>query len=187
MPVEAQHSVRVTRWYRDLDAHQEVHADGGLTIEDVDQIQVGERTDVGGGGLHTEHDGVSEVAAGCVELETRVAQAAVEQDESVADRGERPWTSGPDAHRPVGLPCGAGEASGPRPGGEDAERARGLKGPDDVNRGLCAETLVLPMTVTEVDAVVSANTCGLRGGRACDRGYHTEEECDCETGVHGAS
>src|SRR2546421_7333820 len=117
MPVEAQHSVRVTRWHRDLDADQEVHADGGLTIEDVDQIQVGERTNVGGGGFQTEHDGVGEVAASRVELETGVAQAAVEQDESVADRGERPWTSGPDAHRPVGLPGRAGEASGAGPPG----------------------------------------------------------------------
>jgi len=54
-----------------------------------------------------------------------------------------------------------------------------------VNRGLRAETLVLPMTVTEVDAVVSADTCGLRAARARDRRYETEEECDRETGVHG--
>src|SRR2546427_12352044 len=78
----AQLDVRVGRR---IYAHQQIHADGGLTIENVNQIQVGERANVGGGSFETQHDGVSEVAAGRVKLEARVAQAAVYQDEAIAN------------------------------------------------------------------------------------------------------
>src|SRR5439155_25950890 len=76
------------------------------------------------------------------------------------------------------------EAGGSGPVGEDAERAGGLKGTDDVNRGLRAEPLVFPVAVTEVDAVVGANTSRLSHGGACDQGHETEEKCDRKTVAH---
>jgi len=88
LPFLAVRSTRPPRWQADLDAHEEIHADGGLTIEDVNQIQVGERANEGGGGFQTEHDGVGKVASGGFELETRVTQAAVYQDEAIAEGGD---------------------------------------------------------------------------------------------------
>ena len=53
-----------------------------------------------------------------------------------------------------------------------------------MNRGLRAEPLVFPVAVTEVDAVVGANTSRLSHGGARDQGHETEEKCDRKTVAH---
>src|SRR3989475_13087015 len=84
-------------------------------------------------------------------------------------------------------PRRASEAAGSGPVGEETERAGSLNRTGDVNRSLQAETLVLPVTVTEVDAVVGTNSTGLRGGGGYHQRQDTHEKCDCGTVGHGAS
>src|SRR5438876_2690846 len=81
-------SAWLTRRYVDLEAHQQIHPDRGLTVQDVNEIQVHERANVRSGSLETEHDGVGERAARRVDLQTRVPYAAVQEDETVANGRE---------------------------------------------------------------------------------------------------
>src|SRR6266705_2887798 len=50
----------LTRPYVNLEAHQQIHPDRGLTVQDVNEIHVHERANVRSGSRETEHDGVGE-------------------------------------------------------------------------------------------------------------------------------
>jgi len=155
--------MRAPSVHRDLDAREDDRfvGDGIGTVEDVDDIDVDKRPQMGCWDLEAEDEDVGEMRSGRVELETCVAQDHMRQPHAIPDGRERPRSPRPHAYSQIGAPGGAREACIVR-WCEDVERPTGLERTGQRDGPLHTEAFLLP--VLGVGAVVRAETCGLRPG-----------------------